>query len=81
MVEDLTPPPPAQLLLQLNSSSSSTAADQPDAAGERGQSFHRRGGPVAPLGDGERANTHTQKTGSLPRQQECDSLMIVFFIF
>lgn len=41
-----------------SSSSSSAAADQPDAAGERGQSFHCRGGPVAPLGDGERANTH-----------------------
>lgn len=41
-----------------SSSSTSAAADQPDAAGERGQSFHCRGGPVAPLGDGERASAH-----------------------
>lgn len=34
-------------------SSSSSVTDQSDAAGERGQSFYCRGGPVAPLGDGK----------------------------
>lgn len=38
-------------------SSSSSVTDQPDAAGERGQSFYCRGGPVAPLGDGKTTNT------------------------
>lgn len=38
-------------------SSSSSVTDQSDAAGERGQSFYCRGGPVAPLGDGKTTNT------------------------
>ena len=32
-------------------------ADQSDAAGERGRSFHRGGGPVTPLGDGKSPKT------------------------
>lgn len=35
---------------------SSSVTDQSDAAGERGQSFYCRGGPVAPLGDGKTTN-------------------------
>lgn len=49
-------------------SSSSSVTDQSDAAGERGQSFYSRGGPVAPLGDGKTTNNkfymQTKKTGT-----------------
>lgn len=37
----------------------STDADQSDAAGERRRSFHCRGGPVTPLGDGENTSMRT----------------------
>lgn len=52
------PPPPPHFGCGSSHTSNSLPspdADQPDAAGERGQPFHRGGGPVTPLGDGKRS--------------------------